>query len=57
MLVYLTTRKVDSAGTKTFAKEPLVCKIIDELKLTPVSYNEKGPLVFFDVCNGKFAMF
>ena len=40
---------INIAGTETSAKEPKLAKILRELKLTPVLYNKKSPLVFL-VC-------
>ena len=40
---------IDSAGEVTFTKEPKLAKLLRELKLTPVRYHKKRPLVFL-VC-------
>ena len=37
---------IDCIGTDTFAKEPKLAKLLQELKPKPVSYNKESPLVF-----------
>ena len=48
---------INCKGTKTFAKEPKLAKLLRELKPTLVSYNKKIPLVLSHVCNDKFSAF
>ena len=42
---------------ETFAKEPKLAKLFQELKLTPVSNDKKVHWFFSHVCNRKFAAF
>ena len=57
--IFLTGQGIiDPKGTETFAKEPVLAKLLGQLKLTAVSYKKKKERGFFShIYNGKFAVF